>query len=607
MSTPTPCTSGRSKPAPGPVRVLVCVLFLAGLRESASRAGFGAPHLSCGRCSCLLCFLSPLRAGVALFLFVSPFCSLFSFFSAAVVLGFRAFFCFRPRVCPPPFPCFFPFFCPCCPLSFFFQSVFLCGPALCPCLLPLPSLLFFVFDFSLPSLLFSSCSFFLGGGLLARACVLPCLLPLPCCVACCSFWLRVFPCCVVLCGGCGAAPPLPSQRPLPWLFMVFLVSVAPFVLFMFCGFLFLVVLCPRLWVGPLCGVCTAVLCRGGVVVVWCAVRWLDVWSRCLLSCVVACCGFFICSVRFLCAVLFGVVLRFDAVSCVWCCAAPGRFCVRLSGSWLGCVLLCCGFVLCCGALLYVVRLCRAGLWRPPPSLCCDVSCSGVPPCAVLCGSFCCCVSVVCCPVSCPGAASLAVALLCPVALLVVRCAIPPCVVFRGASCAVMWCAVLACLRRVSLCCVPLWLGRWLVPSVAAYIWGSAGEPGCPVLSSGGVFRRCFPCRGPTLGRRKMPRGRYGTSRPAATPEPHRQHKRPLARNTPQVHAREHAPRSRGHRTHNTPHTPHNTPSVPAREQGPRDPRHHRHHRTHPAGIAVNRSQVARDTAHTTQHKEQAQR
>ena len=84
------------------------------------------------------------------------------------------------------------------------------------------------------------------------------------------------------------------------------------------------------------------------------------------------------------------------------------------------------------------------------------------------------------------------ALFCPVALLVVCCAVPPCVLFGGASCALLWCAVLACLRCVALCYVPLSFGRRLVPGVAACFWESAAGAGCLVLSSGGVSRRRCP-------------------------------------------------------------------------------------------------------------------
>ena len=156
----------------------------------------------------------------------------------------------------------------------------------------------------------------------------------------------------------------------------------------------------------------------------------------------------------------------------------GRSCLSLSGTLLGCVLLCCGDVFCLCALFgFPPALpCRSGLF-----LCC-----GVPPCSVFPGSFCCCVAVVRCPVSCPGQVSFGVALAYPVALLLVCCAVPPCVVFGGASHAVLWCAVLACLLCVALCCVLLSFGCWLVPGVDACFLGPGGGPRCPLPSSGGA-------------------------------------------------------------------------------------------------------------------------
>ena len=166
-------------------------------------------------------------------------------------------------------------------------------------------------------------------------------------------------------------------------------------------------------------------------------------------------------------VLSCIVTRLYAL-CVVCCAGP-HLCPPVC-CLLGCVLFCCGVVLSFEALLCAVRLssvlCHAGLWLSGPFPCC-----GVPPLAVLWGVFLCSVAVVCCPVSCPGSASLGVTLLCPVAVLVVCCAVPPCVVFGGTSSVVLRLALLACLRRVVLCCVSLLFGRWLVPGVAACFFG----------------------------------------------------------------------------------------------------------------------------------------
>ena len=66
-------------------RLCVCVLFLARSGGLASRARFGAPHLSFGRSWCALCLFRPLRAGVA------PF-----------VVGVGFFFFSFPFLLPPP-------------------------------------------------------------------------------------------------------------------------------------------------------------------------------------------------------------------------------------------------------------------------------------------------------------------------------------------------------------------------------------------------------------------------------------------------------------------------------------------------------------------------
>ena len=69
-----------ARPLGGLSRVCVCVPCLAGSGGLASRARFGAPHLSFG-CSCsALCFFGPLWAGVALFMVVVGIFFLFPFF-----------------------------------------------------------------------------------------------------------------------------------------------------------------------------------------------------------------------------------------------------------------------------------------------------------------------------------------------------------------------------------------------------------------------------------------------------------------------------------------------------------------------------------------------
>ena len=71
--TPTPALAGRRTPRPGPMRVCVCLLFLAGSGGPASRARSDAPHLFLWPLW-LSALLGPLRAGVApvLVLFFFP-------------------------------------------------------------------------------------------------------------------------------------------------------------------------------------------------------------------------------------------------------------------------------------------------------------------------------------------------------------------------------------------------------------------------------------------------------------------------------------------------------------------------------------------------------
>ena len=68
-----------------------------------------------------------------------------------------------------------------------------------------------------------------------------------------------------------------------------------------------------------------------------------------------------------------------------------------------------------------------------------------------------------------------------------------------------------------------------------------------------------------------------------------------------AHAKQHteqAHRRTGAKLPRTPHTQHNTPSGHTGEQEPSGPGHRRHNTTKRASTPVNRSQEARDTAHT---------
>ena len=84
--TPTPPLSGPWMPRPGPARVCVCVLCLAGSGGPASRARSGAPHLFMWPL-CPSSLFGPLRAWVALFAVVFFFLHL----CAPVVSGVACF------------------------------------------------------------------------------------------------------------------------------------------------------------------------------------------------------------------------------------------------------------------------------------------------------------------------------------------------------------------------------------------------------------------------------------------------------------------------------------------------------------------------------------
>ena len=92
--TPTPPLSGRRTPRPGPMRLCVCPLFLAGLGRPASWARFGAPHRSFGRFVLLLCS-APSGLGLPLLRF-------FVFFSPLPALSLSPAFCAVPFVFRPP-------------------------------------------------------------------------------------------------------------------------------------------------------------------------------------------------------------------------------------------------------------------------------------------------------------------------------------------------------------------------------------------------------------------------------------------------------------------------------------------------------------------------
>ena len=88
--TPTPPLAGRRTPRWGPVRVCGCLLLLARSGRPASRARFGARHLSFGLFVLLLCS-APSELGGALLVGVFAFFALFFFSCAPVVSCFHWF------------------------------------------------------------------------------------------------------------------------------------------------------------------------------------------------------------------------------------------------------------------------------------------------------------------------------------------------------------------------------------------------------------------------------------------------------------------------------------------------------------------------------------
>ena len=174
--TLTPCLSDQRTPRPGPVRVCLCPLFLAGWADRPPgrvlvRLTFPLAVLSC-------CFAGPppdWDCPCCVFVFLRSFFLFLCFFFAPRYLRprcLRLFVLSGPgcpwpwRFCfllpPPPSPSPRRFFCLCCSASFFFVSPPQLPP---PCTLPL--LCFFVLVFSLGSLCFLGRGRRAGGALIA--------------------------------------------------------------------------------------------------------------------------------------------------------------------------------------------------------------------------------------------------------------------------------------------------------------------------------------------------------------------------------------------------------------------------------------------------------
>ena len=336
--------------------VCVCSLFVAGSGMPASRARFGATHLSWGCFLCLLCFPGALQAGAALFLFVCLilFVLRFFFFRRRYSSLLRCILPWARVFAPPPppplllppfFSWFIPLLPPCVsyPLCLSRRSHFMHLLLAPPPPLSFVVFCFFLFFFRL-LLSFAPALWFLLGGSGAAAPRLSCAWS-ACGGVChalsfggsCSFVVVRLVVVVVL----PPPPPPPpgcrlgglwcfSSRPSHFVF--------PCSCFLSCRACTSGVVPLVVCMLPCCAVLLclyrAVWCGGSL----CGLRF------CRPALLLAALLFFVfcCSVWSLCAVLFGAVLRFVAVRCVLCHAVPGRSCVPLSGALLGCVLSCCG-------------------------------------------------------------------------------------------------------------------------------------------------------------------------------------------------------------------------------------------------------------------------
>ena len=472
--TPTPPLAGRKAPRPGPARVCVCLLFLAGSDGPASRARSGAPHLFLWPL-CLSALLGPVRAGVAPVLVLClPSRPPFAFFFRFSVVVFLA----------PPLSPAFSGFRPWVPW------------ALALCVVCFVALVLLGSPCALASLVLP------GRRLLSGGCPPPppfcvsLLLPphgawlsfffLPLCAPVVSGFLW-FPApgalglCAVFCLFYGPPAARLSARSrlvcvsrcsVPSFFLFFFLRCAPLLSLAFFGFR------PRLsWASALCAVCFV-----GLLAPLCALASfvLSAWplaapwpllppppplclavsvaaARCCVPCAVLCC------------VSLGAVRRRAAARCAArCCAVV--CCVALLRSF--------GAAACCAL--------PSGIARRPGALCSAALCFAVFPRAVS--------SVLC--VFCRGVVVRAVvrrSALCCVCPGVLCCAFP----VLSALCG----AVLRCAGALALCCscgacccwrLVLWCAAVCCAVSFGVLWCSVGSGG-PWLSAEGVFRCRCPC------------------------------------------------------------------------------------------------------------------
>ena len=350
----------------GAAWVCVCVPCLAGSGGPASRARFGAPHLSFGRSCFALCLFGPLQAGVALFVVVlgfffflfpfspwlRPHCVLLCVFSGPGCLGpWRL--VLPPPLPPPPF-FFYPFPPPICAPRCLLLCVFSGLGCPGPCFLSPPPPLFFFRPLSPPCCrrrsLLSAC--------LARARVWSC----PRWAS--SLWCPVPLCCVLW--RCAA---------------VWCCAVVPCLLSLFFSLLVALVSCFSLFVlgsGPVPGrFCFCVLpvrCCAGVPAPLLSVRCFlalaglaGVLCCCLLRLCVCCWAWLSLVVSWWVLVAPGVVSRWRAVVCPWvlCCAVLLLRCAAWRCVVVRCVVSFCS-VWCCRALCCVLGRCPSSL-GPAPS------------------------------------------------------------------------------------------------------------------------------------------------------------------------------------------------------------------------------------------------